>query len=47
MLIEKFWDVVDKIGEKTIAAIKKIDSIVDIIVEKLVDAAIGTFDDDD
>ena len=47
MIIEKIWVVVDKIGEKTIATIKRIDNIVDVITDKLVDTALRTFDDDD
>lgn len=47
MIIDKIWNVVDKIGEETIATIKRIDSIVDIITDKLVDTALRTFDDDD
>jgi hypothetical protein len=47
MIVEKFWFIVEKIGEKSIAVVKRIDSIVDVIAEKMVDAAIRTFDDDD
>ena len=47
MIIDKIWSVVDKIGEKTIATIKRIDNIVDVIADKLVDTALRTFNDDD
>lgn len=47
MIVEQFWFIVEKIGEKSIAVVKRIDSIVDVIVEKMVDAAMRTFDDDD
>ena len=47
MIIEKIWDVVDKIGEITIASIKRIDNIVDVIADKLVDTALRTFEEDD
>ena len=46
MIIDKIWNVVDKIGEKTIATIKRIDNIVGVIADKLVDTALRTFDDD-